>query len=67
MSERQQRRAQAEEKRHQQTRLEDEKTVGELLEVYSKEQMQRRLRSGCRISEWRRLEAEIGKDVIMSV
>ena len=34
---------------------------------YSKEQVQHRLRSGCRISERRRLEAVIGKDMMMSV
>jgi len=44
----------------------DEQTDGGLLEVRSKELVQRRLRSGCRTSDKIRLEPKIDKGKIMS-
>ena len=57
---------QAEERLSRQAMWEDEKIGGDLSEDHSKEPVQRKLRSGCRISERRRLEAEIEKDMMMS-
>ena len=47
-------------------RGEYEQTGGGLLGVRSKELVQHRLRSGCRISEWMTLEAGIEKGMMMS-
>ena len=46
--------------------MEDEQTGGGPFGVRSKELVQRRLRSGCRISERMRLEAGIEKGMMMS-